>query len=94
MRRSRSPTTGGSPFFQTVEQAQGTICRFVTSNTVIRCAAGFAGVHFVATYGFPANPGQPAAGSGSTQDGVHPTAAYSHAVSDFLAADIISFFGL
>jgi lysophospholipase L1-like esterase len=75
--------------------ALGFINRMNIVNTGLRCASSVvADVKFVATYGAPSRPDQPRAGSASTWDGIHPTLEYSHAVSDFIASEIIRLFRL
>jgi lysophospholipase L1-like esterase len=74
--------------------ARGFINRLNIVNTALRCASSVADVPFVATYGAPVRPDQPRAGHASTWDGLHPTRGYSHAVSDFIASEIIRIFRL
>lgn len=79
-----------------LDAAKGYAARFTAANTALRCAAGFHGSPFVYTYGGTPSPVGPAP-TGYTDfaavyDGLHPTLAYSHAVSDFLAAHINAIF--
>ena len=79
-----------------VATAKGFAARLTAANTALRCAAGCNGSQFVYTYGGTNGPVGPAP-TGYTDyaavwDGLHPTRAYSHAVSDFLAAHINAVF--
>lgn len=79
-----------------LDASKGYAARLTAANTALRCAAGFNGSQFVYTYGGTPGPVGPAP-TGYTDyaavwDGLHPTLAYSHAVSDFLAAHINAIF--
>jgi hypothetical protein len=90
----RSIAPGGVFAGEPIEKARALAVRIAANNTALRCVAGINGVPFIATYGWGGAGGHPAAGYDSTQNGIHPTRAYSEAVSDYIAAQLISIFSL
>lgn len=85
---------GGSHNPNALLMARGFATKIVGNNVTNRLVSAMAGVPFVATFGSPSEPGMPAAGFGSTIDGLHPGAAYSNEVNFFLAARLKTIFGL
>lgn len=85
---------GGGHNPQALTMARGFVTRAVGTNVVARLVAGFYGVPFIASFGSPAEAGQPSAGFGSTIDGLHPGAAYASAVNEYIAQRAKVIFGL
>lgn len=86
---------GGGVYAGSAEAvARGFTCRLALNNLAIRAISGIDGVPFIATYGHGGAGGHPPADYNSTWDGIHPTLAYSHAVSDYIAQQILTLLGL
>jgi len=90
----RALASGGLYVGQSPEMARTFAVRLAVNNAAARVVAGMQNVPFIATYGFGGAGGQPPADHNSTYDGLHPTKAYSEAVSDYIAAQLIKIFGL
>lgn len=90
----RALATGGVYEGSADAFARAFTCRLAVNNLAVRAIAGVDGVPFIATYGYGGAGGHPVADYNSTWDGIHPTIAYTHAVSDYIAQQIIMIFGL
>lgn len=90
----RALASGGIYYAEPPETARAFSVRLAANNTALRCVAGLQNVPFIATYGWGGAGGYPVGDYGSTQDGIHPTKAYSEAVSDYIAAQLINIFSL
>lgn len=90
----RALSPGGIYDGEPAEKARALSVRLAANNSAMRCVAGLQNVPFIATFGYGGAGGHPTADYNSTYDGVHPTKAYSEAVSDYIAAQLIGFFSL
>lgn len=92
-----NPSAPAPPLY-TVQQRTAMASAFMDKVTIIRLAirivAGQQGYPYILPFGAPGPVPSTMPTALSVIDGVHPTVAYSNAVSDFIGTEIVRIFGL